>query len=253
VTCTGITTSTPTMTPTITRTPTLSIPTATFTRTTTLTRTATRTRTATPFPTILPGNVVINEYLPRPASDWDGSGEVNSRDEFIELMNMGTTDINLKGWKLDDIADSGSTPYTLPDLILPPYGIVRYYASQTGISLSDGGDSVRLLKPDGRTADLHNYPVVMAADQTWCRLPDGNGGWGFTCRPTPGRPNAVRGSEPEDPDEGQPPERTDCLLPDTSPQAFRLAECEPGGGTWRRTPPRQQWLEKRWKWDVFVE
>jgi hypothetical protein len=252
--CAGVSTSTPTTTPTSTSTLTKTPTQVTIIPTRTFTRTPTNTRTPTAFPTALPGNVVINEYLPRPASDWNGNGEANSRDEYIELINMGTTAINLQGWKLDDVADSGSSPYTLPSLILPPYGIALYYASETGISLSDGGDTVRLLKPDGRTADLHNYAVVAASDRTWCRLPDGNGAWAFVCRPTPGRPNSLTESGRGDPNEDRPAVRTNCLLPDTIPQAFWLAECgSSGGGIWQRMVDQELWLEKRWKWDVFVE
>jgi hypothetical protein len=252
--CAGVSTSTPTMTPTSTSTPTKTPTQVTIIPTRTFTRTPTNTRTPTAFPTALPGNVVINEYLPRPASDWNGNGEANSRDEYIELINMGTTAINLQGWKLDDMADSGSSPYTLPNLILPPYGIALYYASETGISLSDGGDTVRLLKPDGHTADLHNYAVVTASDRTWCRLPDGSGAWAFMCRPTPGRPNALIGAVRGDPNEDRPAVRTNCLLPDTIPQAFWLAECgSSGGGIWQHTVDQELWLKKRWKWDVFVE
>ncbi|MBI4730608.1 MAG: lamin tail domain-containing protein, partial [Chloroflexi bacterium] len=216
--------------------------------------TRTPTRTSTAFPTAYPGNVALNEYLPRPASDWNGDGEANSRDEYIELINMGTVSINIRNWKLDDIADGGSSPYTLPDLTLAPYQIVRFYASQTGISLSDGGDTVRLIKPDGKTADLQNYTIVTASDRTWCRLPDGNGAWAFECRPTPGRPNARAGSEPPGRDEEQPEVLSTCLLPDTVPQAFWLAECgSSGGNVWERKTDPELWLENHWKWSVFVE
>ncbi len=229
--CTGVVTYTPTRTPT-----------------------RTLTRTYTPFPTAYPGNVVLNEYLPRPASDWDGDGEANSRDEYIELINMGTVNVNIKNWKLDDFAEGGSSPYTLPDLTLAPYQIVHFYASETGISLSDGGDTVRLIKPDGKTADLQNYSIVTASDRTWCRLPDGNGAWTFECRPTPGRPNARAGSASPEPGEEQPEVRADCLLPDTVPQAFWVAECGSfGGNIWERKTDQEFWLENRWKWGIFVE
>ncbi|MFH0879539.1 MAG: lamin tail domain-containing protein, partial [Lentisphaerota bacterium] len=162
----------------------------TYTPTTTFTLTRTPTRISTATQTVYPGFVVLNEFLPRPASDWNEDGEANSRDEYIELINMGVADINIGNWKLDDIANGGSDPYILPDLTLIQYQIVRFYASETGISLSDGGDTVRLIKPDGHTTDIQNYAVVAASDRTWCRLPDGNGAWAFACFPTPGRLNA---------------------------------------------------------------
>jgi len=33
--------------------------------------------------------VVINEILPRPGSDWNGDGQINNGDEFIEVENLG--------------------------------------------------------------------------------------------------------------------------------------------------------------------
>jgi hypothetical protein len=195
--------------------------------------------------------VVLNEVLPRPVSDWNGDGEVNSRDEYIEVINMGATAINIKNWKLDD-GDGGSSSYTITqDIVLQPYGIARFFALDTGIALSDAGDTARLIKPDGRTADIWSYPVVTAADRTWCRLPDGDGVWGFVCRPTPGRPNARLGSGPD-----ERPAAVDsfCPLPDTAPQAFRIAECESSGGeVWRKAADREFWLAERWKWDVYVK
>lgn len=226
-------------------------PTATRTPTPTPTRTQTRTRTSTPLPTAYPGTVVLNEVLPRPVSDWNGDGEANTRDEYIEVINMGATAINIKNWRLDD-GDGGSPPYTITqDIILQPYGIARFFALDTGIALSDAGDTARLIKPDGRNADIWSYPVVTAADRTWCRLPDGDGVWGFVCRPTPGRPNALPGSRP---DERPPAAASICTLPDTAPQAFRIAECESSGGeVWRQATEREFWLAERWKWDVFVK
>lgn len=226
-------------------------PTVTPTPSRTTTRTQTRTRTSTPLPTAYPGAVILNEVLPRPVSDWNSDGEVNSRDEYIEIINMGATAINIKNWKLDD-GEGGSPPYTITqDIVLQPYEIARFFALDTGIALSDAGDTARLIKPDGRTADIWSYPVVTAADRTWCRLPDGDGVWGFVCRPTPGRPNALPGSTP---DERPPQVDSFCPLPDTAPQAFRIAECESsGGGVWRKAADREFWLAERWKWDVYVK
>lgn len=231
--CSGVFTDTPTLTPT---------------------KSLTLTRTSSVTPTIFPGNVVINEYLPRPASDWDNAGEANSRDEYIELINMGVTDINIKNWKLDDIADGGSSPFTLPDLVLSPLEIVRFFASETGISLSDGGDTVRLLKPDGRTADLHNYTIVTLSDQSWCRLPDGSGAWAFICRPTPGRPNIRADLVLPPPGEHEPGILPACFLPDTVPLAFWLAECDNFGlDIWDRRIDQEINLSFDSKWGLFLK
>jgi hypothetical protein len=201
-------------------------------------------------PKTYPGAVTFNKIVPRPVSDCNGDGEANSRDEYIEIINMDASAINIKNWKLDD-GEGGSEPYSLPDMTLQPYEIARFFALDTGISLSDAGDTARIIKPDGRTADIWSYPVVAAADRTWCRLPDGDGVWGFVCRPTPGRPNALPGSGP---DERPPAAASICPLPDTAPQAFRIAECDSSGGdVWRKVAESEFWLAERWKWNVYVK
>jgi hypothetical protein len=226
--CAGVVTSTPSRTPTLTSTHTL-------------------TRT----PTAYPGSVVINEFLPHPHTDWNVDGIVNVGDEYIEIINMGAASINIQNWKLDN---GGNGSYKLPDLDLLPRQIVAFFHSETGISLRDGGGTVRLLKPDGYTADIYNYPVVEATDRTWCRLPDG-GGWAFACRPSPGRPNMPFGSATPTPGSGPViGEETDCSLADMVPQSVMLAECgEFGSGIWNALRENQLWLQDRWKWNVFVE
>jgi hypothetical protein len=98
-----------------------------------------------------------------------------------------------------------------------------------------------------------DYPVVEAADRTWCRLPDGTGIWTFGCWPTPGRPNARTGAGEPTPVSGS---VSICPLADTVPAAILSAECGSpgdsifGAGWWR---DREFWLGSRWKWDVFIE
>ena len=208
------------------------------------------TRTPTRAPTPFPGIVVINEFLPHPHTDWNGDGTANSGDEYIELMNMGTEPVNLLNWKLDD--DGGSSPFTLPSLTLLPRQMAVFYQSQTGISLSDGGDSVRLMKPTGLTVDRFNYPVVTVADRTWCRLPDGTGGWSFICNPTPAKPNIPVSLG--NPGTAPPVESEPLCVMDTAPRSIISAECNsPGSDMWGDAGIREIWLKSRWKWDVFVQ
>lgn len=231
--CAGVLTATPTYTPTRT-----------------LTRTPTRTSTT------LPGAVVINEFLPHALTDWNGDGTVDSGDEYIELINMGTVSISLKNWRLDD-GDGGSSPYTLPNVTLLPRQIVFFFKTETGISLSDGGDTVRLFKPDSRTMDYISYTMVATGDQTWCRLPDGTGAWAFACRPSPGRPNTPVASgtpSPVSTPEAEGAGAVPACLTDPLPQSVLTAECNsPGSGMWGEAGSGKIWLESRWKWNVFVE
>jgi hypothetical protein len=199
----------------------------------TATRKPTATRTLPPPPP--PELVAINEFVPRPGRDWNNDGVINTGDEFIEIINHGTISVNLGGYSLDDEVNLGSGIYSLPSVTLSPGQRIVFYGSQTNILLSDGGDGVRLLKPNGQLMDAFNYTVVNFPDQSFCRLPD-NGGlddWNKNCFPTPGLRNSRGGNGSSSlGGDGQEPL---CPIADTLPQGFFLAECNPFGLTiWNR-------------------
>ncbi|MGE5249281.1 MAG: lamin tail domain-containing protein, partial [Bacteroidota bacterium] len=225
------------------------------------------TLTPSPRPTIYPSRTlppqprpVINEFLPRAAFDWNQDGRVDVFDEFIEIANLGPVDVNLSGWKLDDEPNAGSDPYTLPSMVLKPGERALFYGLQTNILLSDGGDTVRLLSPTNVVFDAQTYGVVTVADQSWCRLPDLRGSWFSDCFPTPNQPNQRKGQVPSLPP-GTGLEEPLCLLADTLPSDFLLAECHGFGedmfsslywdrnGWWFDFPVRQNGS----KWQTFVE
>jgi hypothetical protein len=235
----------------------------------TQTPTATRFRTATPRPSPTrtptlpppPQLVAINEFVPRPDHDWNNDGLVNVQDEYIELINHGTIDVNLGGYSLDDEVNIGSDPYSLPSITISPGERIVFYGSETELLLSDGGDGVRLLKPNGQLMDAYNYFVVRFPDQSYCRLPDNGGAddWNTNCFPTPGLQNALSGSLVSPPN--VPDANSLCPIADTLPIDFILAECPPfGNNIWRSS----YWDETGWydekylpespgKWPVFVD
>jgi hypothetical protein len=228
--CAGVTLSSPTPTPT----PTL-------------------TGTPTRVPTAILSSVVLNEFLPHPHTDWNGDGTADTGDEYIEIINLNPAAISVKNWRLD--TGIGSKAFTLPDTVLEPRQIAFFFGSQTGISIKDGGGTVRLLKPNGYIEDAYTYPVVEAADRTWCRLPDGTGVWGFACRPSPGRPNILLNSGSPGPSSGSAAGGTSiCQMENSVPQSMILAECGSfGSGIVNDPGEKVFWLRSRWKWDVFVK
>jgi hypothetical protein len=184
---------------------------------------------------------------------------VNVGDEYIEVLNHGVVNVNLSGYSLDDEVNVGSSPYSLPALTLRPGERYVFYGSETGLLLGDGGDGVRLLKPNGQLADAYNYTVVEWPDQSFCRLPDNGGAddWNQNCYPTPGVQNSLSAMTSE-----QPGNVTDlyCPIADTLPDDFAEAECEPfGNNIWRP----EFWDQTGWfgdqvlpgintKWPVFA-
>jgi hypothetical protein len=220
-----------------------------------------RTPTARPTPLPPPPLIGINEFVPRPGHDWNNDGVINVGDEYIELLNHGVIDVNLSGYSLDDEVNIGSNPYRLPSITLKPGERHVFYGSETGLLLSDGGDGVRLLKPNGQLGDAYNYFVVRFPDQSYCRLPD-NGGlddWNQNCFPTPGLQNSLSGSSVNPPTAGG--AENLCPIADTLPPDFVLAECSPfGNNIWNPAYwDKFGWFDEKnlpespGKWNVFVD
>jgi len=153
----------------------------------------------TPQPTWIPGKLVINEVLIRPHYDWQGTGGVDTGDEFIEILNLGPGQVNLRGLILDDLPDAGSSPYELPSAVLEPGAYRVIFRSRTHIALNDSGDMVRLLAPDGRLIDQISYLRVRAYNLSFGRFPDGSGHLSYGLWPTPGQPNLPFDENPPSP------------------------------------------------------
>ena len=150
-----------------------------------------------PSPTPILGRVVINEVLMRPHYDWEGTGNIDVYDEFIELHNLGPEAVYLRGWQLDDVRGSGSAPYTIPGITISSGSFAVFFRTTTRIALNDSGDDVYLLAPDGSVRDHINYLRVRAYNLSYGRLPDGSSRLRYGLWPTPGRPNLLF-EEPED-------------------------------------------------------
>jgi len=216
-----------------------------------VTATVTPTRTATPVryaPRAPEDILIINEFLPRPGRDWNQDGLVDVKDEFIEVINAGPTNINLRSYRLDD-GDGGSAAFTLPNVTLAPGGRSVFYGSDTGILLNDSGDTVRLYL-GSKIVDAYTYGVVRYPDESWCRMPDGANGsqfWTHPCFPTPNIANALTGRLPGPP--GYSPIVNACFMPDDAPQPFVQAECTftNGRGIWNRL-----FWDGFWKPEVFL-
>ena len=188
----------------------------------------TATKKPTPRPPTPFAHVVINEFLPRPGFDWNNDGAINVYDEFIEIENLGPISVNLNGWKLDNVS-GGSHFYSLPSKTLTSGQRALYYGLVSNIPLYDSGGTVRLINSNGVVVDARGYGVIKEADQSYCRIPDGDGYWRFPCFPTPGTENVLTGSVPVLPPAVASQQPPACLLADTVPDAFREAVCSAFG------------------------
>ena len=165
--------------------------------------------------------VRINEILADPVTDWDRDGTVNFKnDEWVEIVNAGTTPANLDVLRLSD-AGSGITFRYGFSGSLAPGGRRVVYGSESvaweltngwataGLSLNNAGDTVRLWRvtgPDTTLVDSYAYASFETLkDRSVGRLPDGGDTWvlfdalnpysgttppfGTGCRPSPGIAN----------------------------------------------------------------
>ena len=174
--------------------------------------------------------IVLNELMPDPASDWsptDGNEEYDSlEDEWVEIFNAGSEAIDITGWRLRDAVSDSSWRFGFEGVLEPceffvVYGNEAYqwedengYA-KNGLSMNNAGDTITLVSADSATVvDLVTYTSQnIGDDRSWGRVPDGSPNWecndglnpanppGSGLPPTPGEPNV--GAPVETADWGQ--------------------------------------------------
>ena len=133
--------------------------------------------------------VLLNEILADPASDWDNDGSVSSKlDEWVEVINTGGDRGRPRGLpavghlggdelSLCPVGDAGAGATRL---ILGTEVVAWQNAngvSAFGLSLNNGGDTVYLYRIAGAdTTAIDSYGYVtsqVADDRSVGRLPDG--------------------------------------------------------------------------------
>lgn len=206
--------------------------TPTATKSPTPTHTITPTRTPTQPPTPIP-LIVLSEFLPHPAQDWNGDGIVNVYDEYIEILNASPNVVDLRGWRLDDEANSGANPYVFASsLKLNPGQRLVLFRSQTNLPLPDSGGRIRLLTPQGLVVDDYTYQGIAQPNQAWCRTYEGRAPWSEHCYPTPGLAN-MTASFPIPIPTPIPSTASLCSLSDLLPPPILEGECQSiGSNIW---------------------
>ena len=130
--------------------------------------------------TSYPVGVIINEILPSP----DGADETN---EFIELYNVATADIDISGWKLQDI-EGTQTTYTFPTNTKMRAGeYLLLTRAVTKILLNNDTDGIGLFWPNNRMIDMVNFTKAITK-QSYNKTATG---WQWSITPTPGTKNNI--------------------------------------------------------------
>ncbi len=129
---------------------------------------------AAPIASAEPGGIVISELNYHPGSDDDA-------DEFIELVNTGTTPIDVSGWSfsagIDGIIDAGVVIPAGSYFVMSPDPVA--FATLYGFTpdgtysgkLSNGGEEVTLVDAGAGVIDSVTYDDA----DPWTGAPDGNG------------------------------------------------------------------------------
>ena len=126
------------------------------------------------------GAVLLSEALPNPHARYAS--------EWVELANHSDTPADLGGWMIDD-GSGGGSPFKLPaGTQLAAQGLLLVELPKA--LLNNGGDTVRLLRPDGSTADEHRFEAAQP-DTSTCRVDQA---WLAQCAPSPGQPNRAPAS-----------------------------------------------------------
>ena len=171
-------------------------------------------------------SLCVNEIMADPASDWDGDGDYDYKDdEWVELYNSGPGHVDLHEYGLSDDEELWTYGFEEGDVLAVGEAIVIYGSesvvwqqahgySSYGFRMSNDGDVVVLWQftdTDTLLVDTHTFNTYEADDdRSTGRNPDGVGEWeifdalnpyggttpplGNGLEPTPGLPNS--GEEP---------------------------------------------------------
>ncbi len=197
-----------------------------------------------------PPGLRLNEVMPAPRADWNHDGLANPDDEWIEIYNRGPDAIDLYGWQLsDEPLDQGtntdlgqtatgdteanaSEPGDADAALagrrwrvatshwLEPGQFILFFRTVTRLSLSDRGDQVHLLDPQGQVVDTLRWTRSPGTNRTWARTLDGGGSWVNDMAVTLGLPNLPPTPTPTPTPRPRPARRT----PTPTPAPHELGE-----------------------------
>ncbi|MDP4020818.1 MAG: lamin tail domain-containing protein [Candidatus Adlerbacteria bacterium] len=202
-----------------------------------------------------PFNIVLNEFLPNPVGNDNGSGLDG---EWVELYNNGDVDLDVAGWYIADGSGgignqqaviSGTNTHT-GGTVVPAHGWLVIFMNHQTFD-NPNGDSVYLYTDSDVLVDSYSFPdhdfcenedtpgssnntstpgpgdcddpgdPAVPEGKSYARIPDGTGAW-VDPIPTPGGPNELEEDavSPE-------PASTEPLEVEVSDEPLQVTEEEP--------------------------
>lgn len=113
----------------------------------------------------------------------------DAEDEYIELFNPGSSEVQLEGYILKTGTDLKNS-YTFLSGVVPAMGYLAVFSKQSGVPLTNSGGGAQLLSPIGEIIDQTATYAKAKPGNAWMR--DGEN-WIWTSTPTPGQQNLLTG------------------------------------------------------------
>ncbi|MBU4099702.1 lamin tail domain-containing protein, partial [Patescibacteria group bacterium] len=127
--------------------------------------------------------IIISEIFPNPP----GKDNQEENYEWIELHNTSDKDVNLKGWRIDDVLNKGSKQHIIKeDSVIKAWGYKTFSYNETKIMLNNSGDEVNIIWPDGEIIDSAQYEKTVEG-QSYSLTSGEN--WIWTAEITPKKEN----------------------------------------------------------------
>ena len=135
-------------------------------------------------------DLIMNEVMPNPWPSDDNASWPGG--EWVEILNTGTSDIDLTGWSIVD--NAGNTlPFNASHLVGPSsiiaageHRIIAVNSTTAWGVLNNGGESLRLLWPNGTLSQTISWTDTEAG---FSLIEQQDGTWGHSSFPTPGSEN----------------------------------------------------------------
>lgn len=117
----------------------------------------------------------LSELFPDPESPL-----VDSSDEFIEIFNPSSDEVDLSGWVVKD--ESGAS-FLIKDRSVPARSWLAIYAKDSKLTLNNTGDVVQLVDPNGKIQDESADYGNAEPGLSWSKI---DGVWQWAVAATPG-------------------------------------------------------------------